>query len=71
MLADSLNKSMRGRAILLRISQSLNFYDANLKKITNENMHMIQFMQKVATKRKEKFQREEQEEVDLDWLILI
>jgi len=44
MLADSLNKSMRGRAILLRISQSLNFYDANLKKITNENMHMIQFM---------------------------
>jgi len=37
-----------------------------LKKITNENMHMIQFMQKVATKRKEKFQREEQEEVDLD-----
>lgn len=50
---------MQGRATLLKISQGLNFYDQNLKRIVNENLHMIKFMQKVAVKRKERYEKEE------------
>jgi hypothetical protein len=38
--------SGRGRALMLRVYSSLNFFDQNFKKIANENTHLMRFMLK-------------------------
>jgi len=44
--ADDKNSATTGRsrAILLKLFSSLSFYDKNLKKIANENIHMMDYM---------------------------
>uniref|UniRef100_A0A7S3MWE7 Small-subunit processome Utp12 domain-containing protein n=1 Tax=Strombidium inclinatum TaxID=197538 RepID=A0A7S3MWE7_9SPIT len=46
------NQNMKGRAVLLKMYQILQFYDGSLKRIVNENMHLMKFItarsQKVA-----------------------
>lgn len=36
--------NMKGRALLLRLCQSLSFYDQSLKKIVNENLALMTYI---------------------------
>ena len=46
-------QSLKGRSILLKLHSTINFYDTTFKKIVNENLHMMTYMEKVAEKKRE------------------
>ena len=53
----SVSQNMQGRAILLKLYQTIAFYDQSFKKIVNENLHLMTYMEKAAIQR----QHDEQE----------
>jgi len=44
----SSSSNMKGRALLLKLYASLNFYDQSFKKIVNENLHLLTYLQQKA-----------------------
>ena len=46
-------QNLKGRAVLLKLFSSLNFFDSSLKKIVNENLHMMTYMERAAKKKQE------------------
>ena len=64
MLVSQMNAKMQGRATLLKISQSLSFYDQNLKRIVNENLYLVNYMQRVAQSRKERQENDQNDQTD-------
>lgn len=45
-------KDTTGRQIMLKIYSSIAFFDQSIKKISNENIHMMKFMIKSAQHKK-------------------
>lgn len=48
-----------GRALLLKVHQTLDFYDENLKRLVNENQHTMAYMLRLAEQKKMAIQQEE------------
>ena len=55
---------MKGRAILLKLFQSLSFYDKSYKQIVNENLGIMRFIERVALAEQEVDSDEENSEHD-------
>ena len=51
-------QGIKGRQILLKIHSSINFYEGSLKKIVNENLHMMSFISQTIERRREAEQDE-------------
>jgi len=47
----SVSQNMQGRAILLKLYQTIAFFDQSFKKIVNENLHLMTYMEKAAISR--------------------
>jgi len=56
--AASMGSSMKGRALLLKLYQSLNFYDSQLKKVVNENMNLMSYIEQKGLVHAEEDQQE-------------
>ena len=41
-----------GRALLLKVHQTLDFYDGNLKRLVNENQHTMSYMLRLAEQKR-------------------
>jgi hypothetical protein len=41
---SSAQQNMKGRALMLKMYSSLKFYDQQLKKVVNENLHLMEFL---------------------------
>lgn len=41
-----------GRALLLKVHQTLDFYDENLKRLVNENQHTMSYMLRLAEQKR-------------------
>ena len=39
---------MKGRALMLKMYSSLKFYDQQLKKVVNENIHLMEYLEQKA-----------------------
>jgi hypothetical protein len=50
---QSSGENMKGRTVLLKLYSAINFYDQSLKKIVNENVHMMTYMQRAAERKQE------------------
>ena len=46
-------QNLKGRSILLKLYSTINFYDTSFKKIVNENLHMMTYMERVAEKKRD------------------
>eukprot|EP00347_Sterkiella_histriomuscorum_P002397 403368319 len=59
-----LGQGGKGRSLMLKIYSGLQFYDNSVKKIANENMHMMKFMIRTAEFRKEESTTEQEQELE-------
>jgi len=55
--AASMPANAKGRALLLKIYQSLNFYDGQFKKVVNENLNLMTFMEQRANAATEEMEK--------------
>lgn len=50
-LKASSGENMLGRAVLLKLFSAISFYDQSLKKIVNENLHTMTYLENAAERR--------------------
>jgi len=51
---------MKGRSVLLKLCQSISFFDNSFKKIANENLHFMTYLEKAAEAREDEEETMEQ-----------
>lgn len=46
-------KETEGRAVLLKVHAALGFHEENLRRVVDDNKHMMRFLLKIATRKTE------------------
>tara|TARA_B110000285_G_C15096488_1_gene602297 strand:- start:125 stop:409 length:285 start_codon:yes stop_codon:yes gene_type:complete len=57
-------QSMHGRAVLLKLFSAISFYDQSLKKIVNENLHTMTYLQNAAERKQQQLAEETNDVTD-------